>query len=122
LDVSAQQAFGSERHRIQPWSKRLAKLFDRARFIRNAIAHAGEREIEIRGQLTDDDVWLLVSVLEMLVPRLQALVVRAIFQFHISTLGEFWRSYGTIYAASRESAPITADTVGTVIYSLERGR
>lgn len=104
---------------LDPWRKNLARLFDDGRELRNLIAHAGGREIEIRQRMSDTDIAVLVRALEMAVPRLQRLAMTAV-ALSIRDGAAMWASYGHVVRDMRAGIPLVDDAVGTVLFSLNK--
>jgi hypothetical protein len=110
-------AFAAEKGVIDPWAKRLGSLLDRTRVLRNSIAHQGARELEIRANLTEEDLETAVKVLEFIVPRLQALALAGIGR-RMTRVADVWNNYGILFGDTKAEVPPTADVVGTVIFFL----
>lgn len=100
------------------WSRRLRRLFDRARRARNAIAHAGFRELDIGHYLDDEDRFLLKRVFRLLMPRLTRLALNGL-ALGVRTIGGMWRRYGDCFYHVR-GVPLGVEVRGTIIYSLEQ--
>lgn len=109
------QAHASE---LDPWRTYLARLFDEGRELRNLIAHAGGREIEIRQRMSVTDMAVLTRALEMAVPRLHRLAMAAV-ALSISDGAAMWASYGYVVCDMRAGVSIVHDAVGTVVFSLK---
>lgn len=100
------------------WSRRLRRLFGRARRARNAIAHAGFRELDIGHYLDAEDRFLLRRVFRLLMPRLTGLALNGL-ALRVQSVADMWRRYGECFYYARGVRP-AVEVRGTIIYSLEQ--
>jgi hypothetical protein len=112
-DVQALSQISTYRH----WRERLRDLFEKARVVRNSIAHAGFRELDIGVYLDDENKKLVQRVFKLLVPRLRALALNAL-ALRIVSIEGMWGRYRDCLYLNRQ-VPLADEVGGTIIYSLE---
>jgi hypothetical protein len=115
-DLRQLAAIPSYRH----WRKRLQRLMDRARVVRNSIAHTGFRELDVGSHLSADDRLLVSRIFALLVPRLTSLALNGLSQ-RILTIRDLWRQFGQCLYLHRQ-VPLATEVAGTIIYSLEQAK
>lgn len=100
------------------WLRDLQRLLDRARRVRNAIAHSGFRELDVGMYLDRTDRLLVARIFTMLVPRLRSMALSAL-ALRVRSVGEMWRRYAACFYFGR-AVPLATEVGGTIIYSLEQ--
>lgn len=110
-------ALKTNRSKIEYWRRELFKVVERCRKLRNAIVHAGYRDIEMEAFLSPADFALMRRFLGMALPRVQGLAVVGL-QLGMRRIKEVWANLDQIFYCNAETR-IRTDLLGNIIYILE---
>jgi hypothetical protein len=107
----------TNRSKIEYWRRELFRLVESCRKLRNAIVHAGYRDIEMTAFLTAADFTTLRRFLGMALPRLQGLAVVGL-QLGMRRVKEVWAHLDQVFYYNTATR-LETDLLGNVIYILE---
>lgn len=99
------------------WRRRITDLIDKLRDLRNAIAHSGFRELDVRARMTDSEIQLAGQLLAFAYQGVGGLALRAL-ELGITSIAGMWEQYVECLLPHRQLS-IAGELRGTIIYSFE---
>jgi hypothetical protein len=99
------------------WRRRITDLIDKLRDLRNAIAHSGFRELDVRARMTDPEIQLAGQLLAFAYQGVGGLALRAL-ELGITSIAVMWDHYVECLLPHRHLS-IAGELAGTIIYSFE---
>jgi hypothetical protein len=99
------------------WRRRVNDLIDKLRDLRNAIAHSGFRELDLRASLTPREVYLARKLIGFAYQGVQTLALNAL-DLRLTTIAEMWNRYADCLLLRRQIS-VAHEVSRTIIFTFE---